>query len=349
MITNYLTKENMNNLKTLIGKELKYKPLCEAIGIPIKSGASKRAQIKDLQTYCSLTILEKPTRFIVEVVYEEAFKIINGISTNNRFQATFDAALYHALIKNHGQPLYVSGIELITLFQEVNENFAMTFDKEAMKKMGNEYLYMNSMTDIVYRVLKQWTEHKLISMNERGVIRLGQGFRVYKKIHGSKGDFYVKYDVPQTTKNCINDLDQLCMSIYNKVYEKCFPFLQDSYIQKKLESKEKISYFIPEYKLRHFNEELDKEIYIATNGEYCKMKKVKVITPPKESWLKEKLTQIYKEYPILDEITNEVCNKVLTIKQLDDFTGNERKLYVNININKNPSFLFKEKLKEVDK
>lgn len=348
MAINYLTEENVNNLKTLVGKELKYKNLCESIGIPIKSGASKRAQIKDLQTYCTLIVIDKPTRFIVEEVYEEALKVINGISTNNRFQATFDAALYHTLIKNHGQPLYVSGIELITLFQEVNENFAMTFDKEAMKKLGNEYLYMNSMTDIVYRVLKQWTEHKLASMDERGVIRLGRGFRVYKKVHGSKGDFYVKYDVPQTTKDHINELDQLCMSIYNKVYERCFPFLQESYIQKKLENKEKVSYFIPEYKLRHFNEELDKEIYLATNGEYCKMKRVKVITPPKESWLKEKLAQIYKEYPALDEITNEVCNKVLTIKQLDDFTGNERKLYAKMNIDRNPDFLFKEKLKEIE-
>lgn len=349
MATNYLKEENVVNLKLLIGKEMKYKPFCEAIGIQVKSGASKRAQLKDLQSYCSLTVLENPTRFRVDEVYEEAFTVINGISSNNKYQKIFDAALYHALIKNHGQPLYVSGLELITLFQEVNENFAHTFDRDKLKEIGPEYLYMNSMTDIVYRVLKQWTEHKLQSMNDRGVIRLSTGFRVYKKIHGSKGDFLVKYDVPQTSKNNIVELDQLCMTIYNKVHEQCFPYLQDSYIQKKKDRGEKVSCFIPEYKLRLFNEELDKEIYKATNGEYCKMKRVKVITPPQEEWLQEKLAKIYKEYPELDEITNEVYNKILTIKQLDDFTGNERRLYAKMNIDRKPEFWFDEKLKELKK
>lgn len=344
-----LYEENIAGLKEVIGQELKYKQLCGATGLPIKSGASKRAQIKDIQTYCSLSILENPTRFVVNEVYEAAFKVMSGISSNNKYQAIFDAALYHALLRNHGEPLYMSGTELIALFQEVNENFMVTFDKEALIKIGEEYLYMNNMTDIVYRVLKQWTEHKLNSMNTRGVIRLTYGYRVYEKIHGAKGDFYVKYDVLQSTKGNPNELDQICMAIYNKTYEKHFPFLQESYIQKKKERKEKISYFIPEYKLKQFNEELNREIYKATNGKYCKMKRVKVITPPQEEWLREKLVQIYKEYPSLDEITNEVYNKVLTIQQLNDFTGNERKLYAKINIDKEPVFLFKDKLEEIER
>lgn len=345
---NYLTEENVENLKKIIGKELKYKSLCESIGIPVKGGDAKKSQIKDLQIYCSLSILEHPTRFIIEEVYGDAFKVINGISGNNKFQAIFDAALYHALIENHGEPLYVSGLELIRLFQEVNDNFGTTLNIHNLKKIGDEYIYMNSMSDIVYRVLKQWTEHKLNSMNSRGVIRLSTGYRLYKKMHGYKGDFYVKYDVPQSTKNNVNELDQLCMAIYNKTHEKCFPFLQESYIQRKLDKKEKVNYFIPEHKLKTFNDELDKEITEATDGEYCKMKRVKVITPPQESWLQEKLAQIYKEYPDLNEITNEVHNKVLTIKQLDDFSGNERKLYAKMNIDRNPLFLFQDKLREIE-
>lgn len=348
MALNCLTEENITNLKALVGQEVKYKTLCQLVGIPVKSGASKRAQIKDLSVYCDLAILEKPTRFIINEIYDGAFEVINGISKNNKFQAIFDAALYHALIKNNGQPLYVSGMELIALFQEVNENFGFTFDLESLSKIGEEYIYMNAMTDIVYRVLRQWTEHKLQSMNSRGVIRLSTGYRLYKKMHGAKGNFYVKYDVPQSTKNNVNELDQLCMTVYNKTHEKCFPFLQESYIQKKLDKKEKVNYFIPEYKLKLFNDELDRAITEATDGEYYKMKRVKVITPPQEEWLKEKLDTIYQEYPDINEITNEVCNKVLTIKQLDDFTGNERKLYVKMNIDKKPGFLFKEKLKEIE-
>ena len=348
ILKNYLTENNIENLKKIIGKELKYKSLCEAINIPVKGGDAKKSQIKDLQTYCSLSLLENPTRFIVEEVYDGAFEVINGISGNNKFQAIFDAALYHALIKNHGNPLYVSGLELIRLFQEVNDNFGATLNINILKKIGNEYVYMNNMSDIVYRVLKQWTEHKLNSMNTRGVIRLSTGYRLYKKIHGPKGDFYSKYDVPQSTKNNVNELDQLCMTVYNKTHEECFPFLQESYIQNKLSKKEKVSYFIPGYKLKFFNDELNKAISEATNGEYCKMKRVKVITPPQESWLQEKLEQIYKEYPDLNQITNEVYNKVLTIKQLDDFTGNERKLYAKMNIDRNPSFLFQNRLQEIE-
>lgn len=348
MAIDILSKENLENLKSIIGKEVKYKQMCEIIGIPVKSGASKKAQIKDLQSYCSLSILKNPTKFVVEEVYDEAFTIINDISANNKYQKIFDAALYHALIKNHGQPLYVSGLELIQLFEEVNENFDVTFNKEALQKIGQEYLYMNSISDILYRVLKQWTEHKLKSMDKRGIIRLAYGYRVYKKIHGTKGDFLIKYDVPQTSIDNIVELDQLCMTIYSKVHERCFPFLQESYIQEKKDKKEKINYFIPEYKLKLFNEELDKEIFKATNGTYCKMKRVKVITPCQKEWLQEKLKQIYTEYPALDEITNEVCNKVLTIKQLDDFTGAERKLYAKMNINRKPDFLFRERLKEIE-
>lgn len=348
MAVNYLTEENIENMKALVGKELKYKDLCQFIGIKPKGGDAKRAQIKDLSMYCDLAILEKPTRFIINEIYDGAFEVINGISKNNKFQAIFDAALYHTLIKNQGQPLYVSGMELITLFQEVNENFGFTFDLEALRKIGEEYMYMNAMTDIVYRVLRQWTEHKLQSMNSRGVIRLSTGYRLYKKMHGAKGDFYSKYDVPQSVKGNVNELDQLCMTIYNKTHEACFPFLRESYIQKKKDNGEKVSYFIPEYKLKIFNQELDKAIYEATDGEYCKMKRVKVITPPQEEWLKEKLDAIYREYPDLNEITNEVCNKVLTIKQLDDFTGNERKLYAKMNIDKNPLFLFKERLESLN-
>lgn len=348
MAFNNLTEENVSKLKTILGQELKYKLLCEKIGIPIKSGASKRAQLKDLQSYCKLEVLEKPTRFIVKEVYENIYNIVNGINTNNKYQKIFDAALFHALLRNNGEPLYISNLELIALFQEVNENFFITFDINSLEKIGEEYKYMNCMTDVVYRVLKQWTDHKLKSMDKRGVIRLSQGFRVYKKYKSEKCEYLIKYDVPQTTKGNVVELDALCMTIYTEVYERCFPYLKEEYIQKKIDKKEKVSYFIPEYKLALFNRELDKEIFKATEGEYCKMKRVKIITPPKEEWLYKKLKEIYKQYPDLHAITDEVYNKVLTIKQLDDFTGYERKLYAKLNIDRNPDFLFKSKLEEIE-
>ena len=45
-------------LKTIVNQELSYKDLCEAVDIPIKSGNSKIAQLRDLDMYCQIDRIE---------------------------------------------------------------------------------------------------------------------------------------------------------------------------------------------------------------------------------------------------------------------------------------------------
>lgn len=332
-------------LKECINQELKYSELCKKIGIQAKSGASKRAQLNDLASYCDIIKLSKPTRYVIKEVYDVAFEVINKIASNDKYQMIFDGILFQALLNNNQYPLYVSGLELIEMFQEVNKNFAITFSSSDMAKIGSDYQYMSEMSEVVYRVLYQWTCRKIESMNKRGVIRLSSGYRVYSEYKGFDGKTYLrKYDIPQSTSEKINEFDIMCNKIYLDTKNRILP-------QRKIideNGKEKLNSFYPSYKLAEFDMALGKEIHKATDGKYCKMKKVNIILPPYNEWMIEKLKEIYSEIPNFKEINEEACRKILETTQLDKYTNEERKKFVLFNMSNNPPFMFKNKLKEIE-
>lgn len=301
-----------------------YKELCEYLDIPILAGNSKIAQLKQLQSQYDITILSNPTRYLFNGEYPIQLKALD-IHSNDKFQKIFDAIMFRLLIENKGHALYLSNMELIKLFQEVNENFVMTFDKAKLVYIDIEYLYMADMTDVVYHILKEWTWRKIKSMAERQIISLAEGFRLYS--HGPDG-IVIKYDVPLPTSVNASPLSTLCQTIYAKTYEQFFPKGDDGKINRAL--------LLDKTRLNRFNKALNKAIEEATEGEYYKLKKVNVINGPSEDWLFDKLADIYKEYPDANVITDEVCRKIMETKQLDEFTGRQRKLYIETNIRPNP-------------
>lgn len=337
---NNFTKEKM---ESIIGQELKYKKLCEALDIPVKNGQGKRTQLKDLGMYCELEKLEKPTRFRINEVYEEAFTVLDTIRSNNKIQLKFDAALFQALIKQNGYPLYISKFELIEMFQEVNKNFAVTFNYYDMKKLGRNFEYMSQMGEVVYGILKQWTERKIESMQKRGVIILGEGYRVYTEHKNSRGQRYIKkHDVPVSTIERINDLHELCNKVYYRAKNTVIPPYE-----KNKDGKVQICNYYPKERLSEFERVLDRNIFEATDGKYCKLKKVFVILPPDKEWMVEKLKEIYGQEPDLKDINEEACNKVLKTTQLDAFTNDERKQFILYNMTNNPPMSFKDELERI--
>lgn len=341
-----MTEETINKLKQLEGHELKYKELIEYLGLPYVSGNSKLKQLSDLLLYCDYEILEKPTRYYIKEVYETIYNL-----TSNELQRIFDAILFQALLNNNGYPLYLSSMDILNIFKEINSNFAFTFSKNNLIKINEDYSYMNDMSEIVYSILLRWTNRRIESMAKRQFIRITEGYRLTKIIK-NKDDFniYIRYNVPLSTSEKISELDQLCNKIYQETYEAMFPQLSYKTL-KQIRGAEEIKRkkFLSIENLQQFNTELNKQIAIATNNEYQRMKKVKVIFPPDNEWLKDKLTFLYsKAAPNFNLINEEACNKILSTIQLDKFTGLQRKEYIQFNIMPNPPFLFQNKLKELE-
>lgn len=342
-MTNLFNDEVKEKAKAIIGQELKYKKLCEALGIPVKNGQGKRSQLKDLGMYCNLERLEKPTRFRINEVYDEAFKVLATIRSNNKIQLKFDAVLFQALLKQEGFPLYVSKLELVEMFQEVNKNFATTFKYEDMQKLGEHFEYMHDMSEIVFGILKQWTTRKLESMEQRGVIRQCDGYRVYTKHKNSRGQTYLKkHDVPMSTIEKVSELEKLCDRVYYKVKDAILPPYE-----KTTDGKVQISNYYPKERLMEFERVLNRSISEATDGKYCKLKKVSVILPPDKEWMVEKLKEIYNQEPDFKEINEEACRKVLDTSQLDSFTNDERKQFILYNMTKNPPMSFRDELERI--
>lgn len=341
------TEETKEKLKEVIGEKLTYAELCKKTGLPPKKGNSKKAQLNELTSYCEIVKLNRPTRYVVKEVFEVAFEVIAFISGNNKFQTIFDGVLFQALLDKKGYPLYASGLDLIEMFQEVNKNFSFTFSEENLKKIGGNYNYMKNMGEVVYRILHKWTQRKIESMSDRGVIRLGVGYRVYSKVKSYDGKtYYKKYDVPVSTSESLNELDRLCDEIYLRTKQEILP------TKRKIDKNTgevKLNNFYPEYKLAEFESVLNKRISEATSNKFCKLKRVNVILPPYDEWMINKLKEIYAKIPNFEEINKEACKKVLETTQLDGYTNKERKEFILFNMSNNPPFLFRDKLKEKEK
>ena len=112
-------KEIIEKLKEIKGKELKYGELCKSLELEPKTGHSKPAQLKELEMYCEMDRVGK--KYIITKVYDMA--ILGEINNNDKFQKIFEAAIYHELLRNGNKALYLSYMNMLMLFNEVNKTF----------------------------------------------------------------------------------------------------------------------------------------------------------------------------------------------------------------------------------
>lgn len=341
-----MNKDIIPKLKSIVGQELKYHQLCEALDIPRLGTRQKVNQLKQLQMYCEFEILSKPTRYVVNEVYEKEIKAFDKINGNNKYQMMFDAVVYQTFLENNGQPIYVSTTDMLRLFAEVNENFVYTCSAENMAKLGEDFIYFTEMGQIAKKMLGQWTKDRLDNMAVRSFIVKEKAYRLYTQHKGQYGTFRVRHDISTDS-----ELGKQCMAIMAQAIEEIVP---EKYIQKATESnknnddKNKVLWMpLPIYNSLHTR--VAQLVQERFNGVYCDLKEISVLKPPEGQWIHRKLTEIYKEIPALHDINTEACRKILasTSESLDKFTGAERKKFIEVNIKQNPEILLKKELEKI--
>lgn len=341
-----MDKDIIPKLKAIAGQELKYYQLCEALDIPRVGTRQKVNQLKQLQMYCEFEILSKPTRYIVNEVYEKEVRAFEKINGNNKYQMMFDAIVYQTFLENNGRPIYVSTTDMLKLFAEVNENFVYACSAENMAKLGEDFIYFTEMGQIAKKMLGQWTRDRLDNMAVRSFIVKEKAYRLYTQHKGQYGVFRVRHDI-----SADSELGKQCMAIMAQAIEEIVP---EKYIQKATESnknnddKNKVLWMpLPIYNSLHTR--VAQLVQERFNGVYCDLKEILVLKPPEGQWIHKKLTEIYKEMPALYEINTEACRKILasTSESLDKFTGAERKRFIEVNIKQNPEILLKKELERI--
>ena len=339
----------IEKLKMIEGQELKYKQLCDALDIPVKAGNAKQSQLKDLLVYCELVKLEKPTRYLVKEVYSEEIKILGELDGHNKFQLIFEAALFQSFLDNGGKSLYLSKMDMLKLFKEVNDNFSFAMNQTQMNMLGEEYEYMPKMGEILYRVLSQWTERRIKSMATRKTVMYSEGFRLYKKKIVGQREYTVTLDVPKESQ-----IEKICQEIYNQAVEDILPEDWGKYNDNELlpdleENKKQGKYWVPNYTWMAFEKRIKELVEQRFNYQYDNLKLVKVLSPPTIPKIRERLQELCNQLQATTHINEEVCRKALTISSLDYSTNKERKKFIELNIALNPSISFKEELDKIYK
>lgn len=338
-----MDKDIIPKLKAIIGQELKYHQLCEALDIPRLGTRQKTSQLKQLQMYCEFEILSKPTRYVVKEVYEKEVKAFEKINGNNKYQMMFDAVVYQTFLENDGQPIYVSTLDMLKLFAEVNENFVYTCSAENMAKLGEDFIYLTEMGQIAKKMLSQWTNNRLKNMAIRNFIVKEKAYRLYTEHKGQYGKFKIGHDFSTDS-----EVGKKCMAIMAQAIEEIVP---NKYIQKATNEKEEDKMLwmpLPIYNsLQTRIAQLTQDKF---EGEYCDLKEISVLRPPDGQWIYKKLNEIYNQLPALQEINKEACKKILTSasSSLDKFTGAERKRFIEVNIKSNPKISLKRELEMIE-
>lgn len=348
-----LTQEK---IKKVIGQKLSYKNLCQELCLPTLYGNSKIKQLQELGTICQYEMTTKPTRYCIIEIYPEAietFEILNG---NDKFQPLFEAALYQILLDNNSdEPLYVSNLDLMKLFMEVNENFIYSCDLQNIIKLNKEeYLYMPEMGGLAYNVLKNWTKAKIERMQERHIINVARGYRLRKQILGADGRFYTKtYNTPFGSP-----IYKKCATIYAEAYEEAYTeaglepikiteniFEGNSLAKEK--NKKKVKHLPKSFYdyIRRLIQKKTREVFKEEG--YSDITEAYIISPPEQKWLIEKLRKVYEQYPALEVINEEACRKIMEYKKFSEYTLEQKEEFIKINMAPNPPFKFKQELKKL--
>ena len=337
----------IEKLKTIQGQELKYGKFCEAIGLKKKTGESKIKQLQDLQMYCELDRLEKPTRFVVNDVYEAEIKAFEKVNGNNKYQTMFDAVVYQAFLDNNGATIYLSSTEMLKLFAEVNENFVYCYNSEQMVKLGADYCSFCEMGRVARKILVGWTQSRLNNMAKRCMLEQRVAYRLYTSHKGTHGYYKIGHNVQLDS-----ELHKQCLAIYAQAIDEIVPknLLESSCDTTTLVDTNDKQLVLPWLPFSLYDE-LNRKIAQLTkekfNNQYCDLKRIVALTPPATSWVVEKLTQIYQSMPALSEINKEACRKILTTSQLDEFTGYERRKFIDVNMSREPKVLIKNELAKI--
>ena len=317
---NEFTKENIENLKRIKGIAMKYSKLCDEINIPKKAGNAKTKQLDDLSIFCGIEIIENPTRYIIQEVYPEALLFFNKINGNDKFQLYFEAILYKAFQENGFNSIYLSNMDILKFFGEVNDNFSYVFNKELISILDEELYYFAEMGQIVYKILWQWSKRKIKAMANRYVVLASKGFRLYFKTE----KVIKKFDVPRGSET-----EKMCMAIYNDAIEKVMP-------------PNWAGEWVPEWRWIKFEKTVSETIEKVTKGRFFDLKSITILSPPTEEHYRKLLVEKYGGVKIGDYIREESIAKIFNTTQLARFTEEHKRKFTQYTIQLNPPLSFRQ-------
>lgn len=295
----------IEKLKKIAGQEMKYGQLCDSLGLPKKSSRGKDRQLGDLRMYCDLERLERPTRYVIKEVYEEAVKALGWIHGRNKFQRWFDAVVFSAFIKNDFRPIFLSGNDMLKLFGEVNEDFFKFYYGRA-----DDVDYVE-MSVAAKRILVRWATDRINNMRDRDLIIKESAFRLYQEVKSGDYTLRIGHNVGQGS-----DLFLKCLRISAQAKIDVIGYDFDYK-------------WLSKAKWDELTERIDQIVKDKFYGAFVSMKPITAILPPEREFVKEQLARLYDEEPELKAINDESCRKILATKQLDHFGPTERKDFVN--------------------
>lgn len=326
-----ISRENIKKLAEVAGQEMNYRQLCRALEIPERGGTQKAAQLRELQKYCELERIEGTQRYLVKQVYNnDIFAFVEYLDAPDQ-QLLFDAMLYQAFLDNDCKPLHLSNTEMLMLFREVNENFLYTFNRQALNAINKNFVYMNDMSKIVYRILHQWTARRIENLDARHIVFRRYGFRLYRTYEIDGKSYTLRKDVRPDS-----ELERKCQKIWATAMTDVFG---GRYIGS-LDSPK----WMPEAQWNQFEArvgELTVEEFKDSGG-YDKLRSISILSCPESSWLQASIDYILRTVGNPSLINTEAKRKILGTTQLDTIcTNSQRQEFIQYNMTKNPPRWFK--------
>lgn len=309
-------------LKTIVNQELSYKDLCEAVDIPVKSGNSKIAQLRDLDMYCQIDRIEGTKKYIISEVYDEA--VLRELNGNDKYQVVFEASICQMFLENGDNPLYVSYMDMLKGFNEVNYNFPLLCNSSNIQYLDASYSSFPQIGQSAYKILKEWTRDRIERMNARGVAIKRDGFRLYSHF----GKATIIHNVKMESEE-----EKICQQIWNIAVNRIMPEeWNGGWV--KLETWER------------FEKELRKLTLEYFQGQYDDLKKIIILSPPRQSYVKEILKNLYNKNPDLKSINEEAGRKVLESrsKGLIAQKKKDKENFVEIAMKENPKIDIRKKI-----
>lgn len=334
-IKNPISDENIKNIRNLSeGGEYTYKELCREIDIPEKGGASKIAQLEEIQKYCELEKIDGTHRYIVRQIYGAEVEAFVKYLDAPEQQLLFDAALYQKFIDNGGKTLYLTNREMLELFGQINANFKFSFNKKALTSINRNLGYMSDVAKVTYRILHQWTARRIDNMDKRHIIMRRYGFRLYAHHEIDGGVLNIEFNVEPNS-----DMEKTCQRIWNMALSR---INGEQYI-----STGNLLVWMPEEKWNRFQVTIEELVTkeFASKGDYTNMRVISILDCMPQDWLQETVDYIYRTVGSTGIINSKAKEKIMQTTQLDEVcTLSQRKEFIDYNISKKPPMWFKEEL-----
>lgn len=340
-IFQYLLKQNLN-------QPMGYKELCEAIDLPIKSSNSKTKQLNELEMFCAIKKLSSPTRYVIIEVYDEVMPFFKAFNKSSEMQLVFEGCLYQEFYNNGCQPIYLSSMQLLKLFTQINDNFSFAYNDEKMeevsKKTSVDYTYMPTIAKRVYIFLKDWADRMVANMVKRSAIDVQYGYRLYRVIEVKGKPIHQTKDIPVGT-----DEHKQCMAIYENNIVKFF-------------GRNWNGGWVDNVLWNNFQKAVNADIQELYNGEWKEMKRVKVYSPSTADRVRANLLDISQTLCGSNLINEETKHRILNkshsgIDYAKDKQGNisdtgvtvfQKEQFVKINIDLHPPISFRNILYKQD-